>query len=74
MGKEIMTCGDNKIKKCEFHCYKYPVFLKDSDFDKILIYSKISCSRKNYKCFIGYMDDDNYKTVQYNYSKKRAHS
>ena len=32
--------------------------VRDVDIDNILICSRISSVEKNYKCFIGYMDDD----------------
>ena len=40
----------------KFYRYKNPIFLKDIDADNMLISSKISFSKKNYKYFIGYTD------------------
>ena len=48
-----------KLKYVNFTTIK--TFLGDADFDSRLISSKIFSSRKNYKYFIGYMDDV-YKT------------
>ena len=34
------------------------MFFEDVDTKSILIYDKVSSGKKNYKYFIGYMDDD----------------
>ena len=57
MGKKALTLGDNEIEKQKFRHYKNPVFLQDADLDKILISIKISFGEKNYKYFLGYLDD-----------------
>ena len=49
MGKEILTFGDIEIEKNKFYRNKTPVFLKDTDTEKILVSSKISFGEKNYK-------------------------
>ena len=57
MGKEI-TFNNTKIEKQKIHRYKDPMFFKDVDIDKILTSNKTSSVEKNYKYFIGYLDDD----------------
>ena len=57
MGKEIKF-NNTKIEKQKFHRYKNPMFFKDVDIDKILTSNKTSSVEKNYKYFIGYLDDD----------------
>ena len=61
MNKKIIAFCDNKIEKRRFHRYENLIFLEDVYIDKILMSNKIFSSRKNFKYFIGYMDDD-YKT------------
>ena len=59
MGKEILTSGDIKIEKNEFDRHESPIFLKDVDIEKVLIYNNVSVGEKNYKYFIGYLYHDN---------------
>ena len=61
MCKEIMF-GNADIEKQRSHLYKNLTFFKDVDIDKILISNKTSSGEKNYKRFIGYLDDD-YKII-----------
>ena len=71
MGKEILTFGDIEIVwKCcciKVH-YKSPTYLfvylfiylfEDVDFQRVVVSRKISAGEKSYKCFIGYLYDDN---------------
>ena len=44
MGKEILT----------FY-HKSPIFLKDVDIEKVLVFNKISSDAKNFKYFIDYL-------------------
>ena len=46
-----------KLKKKIYH-HKTPKFLKDVDFEKVLVSNKISFGEKNYKYFIGYFYND----------------
>ena len=48
------------LKNKNFTAIKIQFFKKDLDIDNILIYDRVSFRDKNYKYFIGYMDD-NYK-------------
>ena len=58
MSKKIIAFGDNEIEKRKFRCYKNPNFKKELDVDNILISKEISSGEKNYKYFIGYVDND----------------
>ena len=55
MDKEILTFGDIEIEKKIFFCHESPIFLKHVDIEKVLVFSKISSGKKNYKCLIGYL-------------------
>ena len=57
----MVASGDKR----KFHRYKNSIFLKDVDFDNILISNKISSGEKKYKYFIGYMDHDNKTKLLY---------
>ena len=48
MVKEIITFGDDGIKKCKFHYHKKPIFLADELIDKMLISYRVSSSDENY--------------------------
>ena len=61
MDKGIITFGNIQIEKQKFHCYKNSVFLKYVNIENIFISSNIFPVEKNYKHFIGYIDDF-YKT------------
>ena len=45
-----------KLKK--FYRHKNPVPLRDVDIEKVLVSNKISSSEKNYKYFIGYLNNN----------------
>ena len=47
MGKEILTLGDIEIAKNELYGHKGPIFLKDTDIEKVLVVNKISFGEKN---------------------------
>ena len=42
-----------KLKKICGH--KNPIFKKDVDIEKVLVFNKISSDKKNYKYIIGYL-------------------
>ena len=53
---------------------KIPIFLKDLDVEKVLVSSKISFGKKNYKYFIGYLyNDDKVKPLNIMLPKKGAY-
>ena len=49
-----------KLKTKRFTAIKI-IFLEDVDIGKVLLSKKISSGEKNYKYFIGYLHDDDYK-------------
>ena len=53
--------GNTEIGKHKFHFNKHPNFLKDVVIDNIFIPTKTSFSKKNYKCFIGYLEEHKIK-------------
>ena len=57
MGKEISTFRDTEIEKNRFYCHQSPI-LKYVDIEEVLVFSKISSGEKNYKYFIGYLNND----------------
>ena len=60
-------------KNINFVAIKILFFLKDADTDKVLLSNKISSGEKNYKCFIGYMHDDEIKPIHMMVSKTSAY-
>ena len=57
MDKEIITLGDIEIEK-----HKFSIFLEDVDIKSLLVSNKISSGEKDYKYFIGYLNDNYRKT------------
>ena len=55
MGKETLTFVGTKIEKTKCYHYKCPVPLRDVTTEKVLVSNNVSFSKKNYKCFIGYL-------------------
>ena len=55
MGKEILTFRDIEIENNKFYRNKIPIFLKDTDIEKVLLSNKIYFGEKSYKYFIGYL-------------------
>ena len=50
--------GILKLKKKKFYRHKSPIFLKNVDIGKVLVSTKISSGKKNYKYLIGYFYND----------------
>ena len=73
MGKEITTFGNIDIEKYKFHHYKNPTFLNYVDIDIIFISKDISSNKKNYKYFIGYIDDFKIKSFIVIFPKSSAY-
>ena len=46
MGKEILTFGDIEIGKNKLYPCKSPIFKKDVDIEKVLVYNKTSFGEK----------------------------
>ena len=57
MSKELTVFGNTDIAKPKFHHRKNLILPEDLDIDKILRSSRVSSSEKNYKHFVGYVDD-----------------
>ena len=53
-----MTFGDIEIERDKFYHHKSPIFLNDTDIEKVLVSKTISCGERNYKYFIDYLYDD----------------
>ena len=54
-----------KFKKNKFYHYKTPIFKKDVDIGKVLVFNKIFSAEKNCIYFIGYLyNDDKVKSLQ----------
>ena len=58
MGKEILTFGNISIEKNKSYRHKTPIFLRDVDIEKVLVFNKISFGKKKYKYFISYLYDN----------------
>ena len=59
MDEKLTTFGDVEIEKRIFHHLKNLILLEDVLIEKMHISSLVSSCEKNYKCFIGYKDDEN---------------
>ena len=58
MGKEILTIGNTETEKNKYYQYKSLFPLRGVDIEKVLVSNKIYFSERNYKYFIGYLDND----------------
>ena len=52
MGEGILTFGNIEIEINNFYPHKTPIFLGDVYIEKVLVSSKISFGKKNYKFFV----------------------
>ena len=59
MNKENLSFGQIEIEKYKFHYFKYLINISNVNIDKILISNKVS--KKYFKYFICYKDDENVK-------------
>ena len=50
--------GDIGIEKNKFYCHKTSIHLRDVDIEKVLVSSKVSFGKNNYKYSIGYLHND----------------
>ena len=57
MDKKIIKFDDTEIEEYEFHQYKRPIPINDTDINRIVVSSKLPCSKQNLKYFIGCKDD-----------------
>ena len=56
MDKKIIKFDDTEIEKYKFHQHKRPIRKDNIDFNKIVVYNKISFDKKDFKYFIAYKD------------------
>ena len=56
--KIIVKCGDIEIEKQKFHQCKRPISTKSIDINKIVVSSKVSCSKNGFKYFFGILKMD----------------
>ena len=54
--KEYYENNKKRLQR-KFHHHKTPILINKVNIDEILIYNKVSFSKKGYKYFIGYKDD-----------------
>ena len=48
MSKQILTFGNIEIEKNKFCRHERPIFLKDADFEKVLVSDKISSDESHH--------------------------
>ena len=63
MNKDIITFNDNEIEKHKFHCSKDSVDVKHVVIDKVAISNQVSFSKKYFKYFIGFKNDEKVKLL-----------
>ena len=51
-----MKFDDTEIEEYEFHQYKTPISINDTDINKIVVYNKLPFGKQDFKYFIGYKD------------------
>ena len=59
MDKEIIKFDDTEIEKYKFHQHKSPILIDNININKIVVSSKVSLGKKDFKYFIGYKDAKN---------------
>ena len=74
MGKYVLTFFDIKIEKNKFCCHKTPIFKKDVDIEKLIVFTKIFLRKQNYKYLIGYLhNDDKVRPLHIMLTKKNTY-
>ena len=63
MNKDIITFSHNEIEKHKFHCSKDSVDVKHVVIDKVAISNQVSFSKKYFKYFIGFKNDEKVKLL-----------
>lgn len=63
MNKDIITFSDIEIEKRKFHCSKDSVDVKHVVIDKVAISNQVSFSKKYFKYFIGFKNDEKVKLL-----------
>ena len=56
MDKKIIKFDDTKIEKFKFHQHKSPFLIDNIDINKIVVSTKVSFGKKDFKYFIVYKD------------------
>ena len=54
--KKIIKFDDTKIEKFKFHQHKSPFLIDNIDINKIVVSTKVSFGKKDFKYFIVYKD------------------
>ena len=63
MNKDIITFSDIEIEKRKFHCSKDSVDVKHVGIDKVTKSNQVSFSKKYFKYFIGFKNDEKVKLL-----------
>ena len=59
--EKVTKFGDIEIQKQRFHQHKGPISIKNIDFNKIVVFNKVSFGKIGFEYFIGYK---NAKTIR----------
>ena len=51
-----MKFDDTEIEEYEFHQYKTPISINDTDINKIVVYNKLPFGKQEFKYYIDYKD------------------
>ena len=57
MDKKIVKFDDTKIEEYEFHQYKSPISINDTDISEIVVSNKSRFDKQDFKYFTGYKDN-----------------
>ena len=57
-----ITLDNIEIEKRKFQSSEYPININDADIYKIILFEKLSLSKKDFKYFIGYNGDEEVKS------------
>ena len=60
--EKVTKFGDIEIQKQRFHQHKGPISIKNIDFNKIVVFNKVSFGKIGFEYFIGYK---NTKTIRH---------
>ena len=63
IGHQIIKFGDTEIEKQKFHQHKSSILIYDVDINKIVVPINVPFVKKGFKCFIGYKDDRNVRSL-----------
>ena len=57
MNKNIIKFDETEIEEYEFHQYKNPILIINIDINKLVVSSKLSFCKQDFRYFIGYIED-----------------